>query len=70
MGIHDNQLRYFLPDGELVPIPEETAKLAQVQAAEAQTKMELAEQETAIAKAKAEQLAQKLRELGVDPDSL
>ncbi len=63
LGIQDEQLRYFLPDGALVPTPEESAKLAQA-------KMEVAEQEAAIAKAKAEQLAQKLRELGVDPDSL
>lgn len=70
LGVQDDQLRYFLPDGALVPTPEEAAKLAQAQAAEAQVKVEVAEQEAAISQAKAEQLAQKLRELGVEPDSL
>jgi predicted transposase YdaD len=31
-GIHDKQLRYFLPDGQLVPTPDEAALQAQQQA--------------------------------------
>jgi Uma2 family endonuclease len=42
LGIHNNQLRFFAPEGQLIPTPEE----------------------------RAERLAVKLRELGVDPDTL
>ncbi|MFT0814251.1 hypothetical protein [Synechococcus sp. OH20] len=49
LGIHNRQLRYFFPNGELVPTPEEAEK---------------------IERQRAERLAQKLRELGVDPDTL
>ena len=49
LGVQDDQLRYFLPDGALVSTPEEAAKLAQTQVAEAQVKVEAAEQEAAIA---------------------
>jgi Uma2 family endonuclease len=49
LGIHDNQLRFFTPDGALVPTPEESAE------AERQRNT---------------QLAEKLRELGIDPDEV
>ncbi len=48
LGIHNRQLRYFFPNGELVPTPEEAEK---------------------IQRQRAERLAQKLRELGVDPNA-
>jgi hypothetical protein len=56
LGIHNQQLRYFFPKGELVPTPEEAEKIER----------QGAEQE----RQRAERLAQKLRELGVDPDTL
>jgi Uma2 family endonuclease len=49
LGIQDQQLRFFTPEGQLVLSPEETAQSAQQ---------------------KAEKLAAKLRELGIDPDTL
>ena len=56
LGIHQRQLRYFTPDGELVPTPEEAAMQAQQQA----------EQE----RQRAELLAERLRSLGIDPNEL
>ncbi|MGK7894493.1 MAG: Uma2 family endonuclease [Xenococcus sp. (in: cyanobacteria)] len=56
LGIHQRQLRYFSPEGELIPTPEEAARQAQEQV----------EQE----RQRAEQLAQKLRDLGIDPNEL
>lgn len=48
-GIETDKLRFFEPDGMLVPTPEEAAKQAQHQTA---------------------RLAEKLRELGVDPEAV
>ena len=42
LGVHDGQLRFFTPEGQLVPTPEE----------------------------RNQQLAAKLRELGIDPDTV
>jgi Uma2 family endonuclease len=56
LGIHQSQLRFFTPPGELVPRPEEVADLAQ--------------QDADLANQRADRLAAKLRELGVDPDCL
>jgi len=49
LGIHDNFVRFFTPEGQLVPTPEEYAE------SEHQQK---------------ERLAAKLRELGIDPDTI
>ena len=63
LGIEQRQLRYFTPDGELVPTPEEAAKQAQQQA---EQERQRAEQE----RQRAQQLEEKLRSLGVDPNEL
>jgi Uma2 family endonuclease len=70
LGFHDRNLRFFTPEGQLIPSPREAAEtesrqkeLAQKQAArEAQRAQQEAQ--------RAEQLTAKLRELGVDPDAL
>lgn len=56
LGVKNQQLRFFTPDGELVPTPHEAAKTAQ-------EKVEQAQQQ-------AHRLAEKLRELGVDPSTI
>ncbi|MFM6620007.1 MAG: Uma2 family endonuclease [Dolichospermum sp.] len=56
LGIYQGLLRYFTPEGELIPTPEETA--------EQETKR--AEKEAR----KSERLAAKLRELNIDPDTI
>ncbi|MCJ2541599.1 Uma2 family endonuclease [Thermostichus vulcanus] len=63
LGIHNRQLRYFFPNGELVPLPEEAEKIERQRAEQERQRAESAEQ-------RAERLAQKLRELGVDPGTL
>ncbi len=63
IGIHNSKLRYFQADGVLVPSPEEAAQAAQ-QTAEAA-------QQTAIAtRQKNERLSERLRALGVDPETV
>ncbi|NJO41661.1 MAG: Uma2 family endonuclease [Cyanobacteria bacterium CRU_2_1] len=56
LGIHDRKLRFFTPEGQLIPTPTEAALAEQQQ-------REQAEQ-------RAERLAAKLRELNIDPDAL
>ncbi len=53
LGIYQGKLRYFTPDGQLVPTPEEAALQAQQQAQQAQQR--------------AERLAAQLRALGIEP---
>jgi Uma2 family endonuclease len=56
LGIYQGLLRFFAPDGELVPTPEETAQQAEERLGQSQQK--------------AERLAAKLRELNIDPDTI
>ncbi len=63
LGIHNSQLRYFTPAGQLVPTPVEAAQEAQRNAQEAQQDAEAAQQRN-------DRLTAKLRELGVDPSTL
>jgi len=56
LGVYDQALRFFTSEGALVPTPAEANALAQQEAATAQQRNQL--------------LADKLRELGVNPDEL
>jgi Uma2 family endonuclease len=56
LGIHEDKLRYFTPDGALVPTPEEAARQAEDRAIQESQR--------------AEKLAAKLRELGIDPEEI
>jgi Uma2 family endonuclease len=56
LGIHEGYLRYFTTAGELVPTPEEAA--------------ELASRELENERLEKERLKARLRELGVDPETL
>ena len=84
LGIHDQQLRFFTPEEDLVPTPEESAQVAVQQAEVATQKAEVATQKAEVATQKAEvatqkaeterqqkeKLAAKLRELGIDPNEI
>ncbi|MGK7889445.1 MAG: Uma2 family endonuclease [Leptolyngbyaceae cyanobacterium] len=63
LGVENNSLRFFTPEGTLVPTPAEAATQAQQEVQQAQQEVQQAQQE-------AQRLAEKLRELGVDPDVL
>jgi Uma2 family endonuclease len=60
-------LRFFDSAGNLVLLPEEAA---QQQAEAAQQQAEAAQQQAEAERQRAERLAERLRELGVDPDNL
>lgn len=63
LGIHETKLRYFAPDGQLLPSPTEAALSATQQAEQAAQQAEQAAQ-------RADRLAAKLRELNIDPNTL
>lgn len=45
LGVHDNRLRFFTPDGELIPSPEELAEQESQRAEQERQRAERAEQE-------------------------
>ncbi|MEM1394568.1 MAG: Uma2 family endonuclease [Cyanobacteria bacterium P01_H01_bin.150] len=77
LGVDNRQLRYFTPEGELLPTPQELAKQetqrANQETQRAEQEAQRAEQETQRANQeaqRAERLAAKLRELNIDVDDL
>lgn len=63
LGIHQRTLRFYSPEGELVPTPEETA---QQEKERADREKERADRE----KERSDRLMAKLRELNIDPDTI
>lgn len=70
LGCHEGRLRFFSAEGELLPTPEESALQAEAELARVQAEARSAEERWQLEQAKRQQLADKLRELGVDPDAL
>jgi Uma2 family endonuclease len=82
LGIHESKLRFFTPEGVLVPTPEESAEIesqrAEIESQRAETESQRAEaalleveterQRAEAAQQQNERLIAKLRELGVEPD--
>ncbi|MEM1278807.1 MAG: hypothetical protein AAF827_04100 [Cyanobacteria bacterium P01_D01_bin.6] len=74
LGIDEDKLRYFTLDGELVPLPAEAATAAQQQTQQAvqqaQQQAQQAQQKAEEAQQKAARLAEQLRQMGVDPETI
>ena len=70
LGIHEQKLRFFTPEGELVPTPEESAQTEKQQREATQQQLETAQQQLELERQQREKLAAKLRELNIDPDTL
>ncbi|MFM6063746.1 MAG: Uma2 family endonuclease, partial [Microcystis panniformis] len=68
LGLSANKLRYFTPEGELVPTPAEAAQQAENRVLEAENRVLEAENQVEQEKQKAAKLAAKLRELGIDTE--
>ncbi|MDX2229964.1 MAG: Uma2 family endonuclease [Leptolyngbyaceae cyanobacterium bins.349] len=60
LGIHDQQLRFFTPEGRLIPLPETAAEQ---RAEQAQREAELAQREAELERQKRVALEEKLRSL-------
>jgi Uma2 family endonuclease len=69
-GMHGENLRFFAPDGTLVPLPDEAATEAMMETQLASTRAQSAEKENLRLTKKNDRLAAKLRALGIDPDKL
>jgi Uma2 family endonuclease len=63
LGVRESMLRLFTPEGELIPSPEEAVEQER-QLKEQERQLKEQEQQ------RAERMAQKLRELGIDPTDL
>ncbi len=70
LGIYQGLLRFFTPDYQLVPTPEETAEESEQRVEQAEQRVEQAEQRAQQEAEKAQRLAAKLRELNIDPDRI
>lgn len=77
LGVHNLQLRYFTAEGQIVPTPIEAAQQAQEKARQAQETAQQAQETAQQASQSAQQtqqkndlLSAKLRELGIDPETL
>ncbi|MBD2059695.1 Uma2 family endonuclease [Oculatella sp. FACHB-28] len=69
LGIHNHQLRFFTPEGQLIPTPEESAQAAEAMATEERQRAEAERQRAEAERQRNGKLAAKLRELGIDPDT-
>ena len=70
LGIPRQWLYWYNQQGEKLLTPEEDAKLAKQEAQQAKQEAQQAKQEAQQARRRAELLAEQLRSLGIDPDSL
>jgi hypothetical protein len=70
LGVEAGKLRYFTPDGDLVPTPEEAAIATQQIAIAAQQQASEAQSQLEQERMRSQKLAEQLRALGIDPESL
>ncbi len=70
LGIHEDKLRYFTAEGELVPTPEEANIQERQQKELALQQMENERQQKELAQQRLEELTTRLRELGINPDEI
>jgi Uma2 family endonuclease len=70
LGIYDSKLRFFTPTKELLPTPEEAAEQEHQRAEHERQRAQEVESKLDEEQKKAERMAQKLREMGIDPSEL
>lgn len=70
LGIHEQKLRLFTTEGELIPSPEEVAQRETQRATQEAQRAEQEAQRATQEMQRADRLAAKLRELNIDPDTI
>jgi len=68
LGILNEQLRFFTPDGELVLTPEEAEIISNQRTQQAQAEAQIERQRAETERQRADRLLQKLQELGIEPE--
>lgn len=68
LGIFNEQLRFFTPEGDLVPIPEEAEVISNQRAETERQRAQQAEADLQAERQRSDFLLQKLQELGIDPE--
>jgi len=63
LGVREGMLRYFTPNGDLVPTPQEAKQVAERQTEQVRLQAERERQ-------RADRLAERLRALGINPDEI
>ena len=69
LGVHEEQLRFFSREGNLIPTPQETAAQTQQQLDQERQRADQERQRADQERQRAERLAERLRELSIDPTS-
>lgn len=67
LGIHQRKLRFFTPEGQLIPLPEEDANQ---QLEQTNLQLEQTNQQLQQERLRNQQLIQRLRVAGIDPDEV
>jgi Uma2 family endonuclease len=67
LGIHNSILRFFTPEGELIPMPTEVAEQERQRAEQERQRAEQEQQRAEQEQQRADRLAERLRQLGIDP---
>ncbi|MCM0592141.1 MAG: Uma2 family endonuclease [Gloeotrichia echinulata IR180] len=70
LGVYQQKLRFFTPQGELVPTPEEVAEQEKQRAEQEKQRAEQEKERAEHQKQRSDRLAAKLQELGIDPDTI
>jgi len=67
LGVHENKLRFFTPDGELIPSPEELAAQERQRAEQERQRAEQERQRAEQAEQELQRLRAQMEALGIDP---
>lgn len=70
LGIHQSKLRLFTAEGQLIPTPEEAAEQEQQRAQQERQRAQQAQSQLEQERQRVERLAERLREMGIDPSGL
>ncbi len=70
LGVYQENLRFFTPEGQLVPTPKEVAQQEVQRAEQEKQRAEQEKQRAEQEKQRGDRLAAKLRELNINPDTV
>lgn len=70
VGVSEGKLRFFTDEGIVVPTPTEAAQATEQELEQAQQQAQAAQQQAQAAQQQTERLANRLRELGIDPETV